>query len=144
MSKFIKSLVLGVFLASSLGFASSAIAYYPTLSANYQGGNNNVQINISGAATYSQINLFYRQSSTLWTTVNNIGQTDQSGYFTQVISLPSDNSSSQVQMYATVGGQQTSTISIYPGGGSSGGWGFFWGNVGGPSACPGRVNFNFV
>jgi uncharacterized cupredoxin-like copper-binding protein len=141
MSKFIKSLVLGVFLASSLGFAASAIAYYPTLSANYQGGNNNVQINISGAATYSQINLSYRQSSTLWTTVNNIGQTDQSGYFTQVISLPSDGSSSQVQMYATVGGQQTSTISIYPGGGSGCGY-YGCNNVGGLTVNPSSLNLN--
>ena len=140
MSKFIKSLILGGFVAGFLGLAGPALAYNPTLSANYQGGNDNVQITVSNAATYSQINLSYRQSSTLWTTVNNIGQTDQSGYFTQVISMPSDGSSSQVQLYVIVGGQQSSTISIYPGGSS--GCGYYGCSVGGLTVSPSSLNLS--
>jgi len=140
MNKFIKSLIFVGFIAGFLVFTPSVLAYYPTLSVNYQGGNDNVQINVSNAATYSQINLSYRQSSTLWTTINNIGQTDGSGYFTQVISMPSDGSSSQVQLYVTVGGQQSATISIYPSGGSF--CGYYGCNVGGLNISPSSLNIS--
>lgn len=125
-------LVCAVFLSPAAPAAaySQVYNYYnPTLSATYQGSyGNNVQITVSGGASYSQVSLYYRQSSSLWTTVNNIGQTDQSGYFTQVISIPTDSSGSTLQMYAVVGGQQTSTISVYSGGS---GCGYYGCNVGG-------------
>ncbi len=140
MTKYIKSLILGGFVAGLLSIAGPALAYSPTLSANYQGGNDNVQITVSNAATFSQVNLSYRQSSTLWTTVNNIGQTDGSGYFTQVVSMPSDYSSSQVQLYVTVGGQQSSTISIYPGSSGTGGCGYYGCSVGGLTISPSSLS----
>ncbi|MBI5530485.1 MAG: hypothetical protein HY918_03215, partial [Candidatus Doudnabacteria bacterium] len=140
MKTFLKTLVLGVFFLASLGLAPSALAYYPTLSASYQGGNNNVQISVSGGSPYAQVSLFSRQSSTLWTSVNNIGQTDGSGYFTQVISMPSDGSSSQVQMYATVGSDQTSTITVYPGGNNN--CGYYGCNIGGLTVYPSSLSLN--
>ncbi len=111
-------LICAVFLAPAAAYSQVYNYYNPTLSATYQGGyGSNVQITVSGGASYSQVSLYYRQSSSLWTTVNNIGQTDQSGYFTQVVSIPTESSGSVLQMYAVVGGQQTSTISVYSGGG---------------------------
>ena len=142
MSKYIKSLILGGFVAGLLSIAGPALAFNPTLSANYQGGNNNVQISVSNAQPYSQINLSYRQTSSLWTTVNNIGQIDGSGYFTQVVSMPSDGSSNQVQLYVTVGGQQSSTISIYPGSGGTGGCGYYGCSVGGLTINPSSLNLS--
>jgi hypothetical protein len=115
-----KALVFSLFLSVLGGLASPALAYSPTLSANYQGGNNNLQISIYNASPFSSVSLSSRQSSSLWTVVNNIGQTDASGYFTQVFSMPSDGSSSALMLYATVGGQQTQTVSVYPNGGGSG------------------------
>ena len=109
-----KSLALS-FLVLFLA-VTPALAATPNLSATYQG--NNVQITVSNANSFASVNLSYRQSSSLWTMVNNIGQTDQSGYFSQSFSLPPDGSSSSVQMYVVVGGLQSSTISVYPNGSS--------------------------
>ncbi len=115
-----KILVFSLVTAILGAVAAPVLAYYPSLSASYQGGNNNLQVNIFNASPYSSVSLSSRQSSLLWTVVNNIGQTDANGYFTQVISMPSDGSSSALQLYATVGGQQTQTISVYPNGGYNG------------------------
>lgn len=138
--KITKVLILGVFAAVSLVGARPALANYPMLTASYQGYGNNVQVNVSNADSYAQVNLYYRQSSSLWTIINNIGQTDQNGYFTTVISVPSDSGSSQVQMYVTVNGQQSSTVSVYPGGGS--GCDAYGCAVGGFTINPQSLNLN--
>ena len=115
MKIFVKSLILAVFSSAVLGFAAPALAAAPILSANYvSGSSGSVQITVSNANAFGQINLYTRQSSSLWTTVNNIGQTDGSGYFTQVINVTTDGTASQVQMYVTVAGLQSSTISVSP------------------------------
>ncbi len=117
MKNIVKALLVSVVSAASLfGFASPVLAYSPNLSAQYQGGgNNNVQITVSNASPFNRVTLNYRQSSSLWTTVENLGQTDSGGYFTQVISIPSDGSGSPVQLYVTVLGEQSQTVSVYPG-----------------------------
>ncbi len=121
MNKLIKSLILGTFIVAVSVFASPAQASTPILSATYQGsGSQNALITVTNANPYSTINLSYRQSSSLWTVVNNIGQTDQSGYFTQSISMPSDGTGSSIQMYVVVGGLQSSTVSVYANGYSGG------------------------
>lgn len=118
----IKGLILSIF-ASVFAFAitGTAQAATPYLTANYlSSGSGSVQITVTNANSYSQINLSTRQSSTLWTEIKNIGQTDGSGYFTQVINLPSDGTSSQVQMYVTVSNLQSPTVSVSPYGSSGG------------------------
>lgn len=122
MKTLTKGLILSIFTSFfAFALASTAQAATPFLSAYYtNSGSGSVQITVSNANAYNQINLFTRQSSSLWTQISNIGQTDGSGYFTQVISLPSDGTSSQVQMYVTVGGMQSTTISVSPYGGSGG------------------------
>jgi len=120
MKNTMKAFILGVFSVSMLVSASPALAYYPQLSASAQNGSNNIQVSISGANPYRQINLFSRQSSSLWTEIDNIGQTDGSGYFSQVISIPSDNTGSPLQLYVTVSGQQSSTVQVNYNGSNNG------------------------
>lgn len=116
-----RSFVLSVFATVALSFAAPALAANPVLSANYQGsGSGSVQINVTNGNSFSQINLYTRQSSSLWTVVNNIGQTDSNGYFTMSLSMAGDGSSSPLQLYVIVGGLQSPTVSVYPNGGSGG------------------------
>ena len=120
MRNIIKTLILGVFATGILALAAPALAASPILSASYQGGS--VQISVSNANAYSQINLYSRQSSSLWTVVNNVGQTDGNGNFNQVVTLASDGSGNPIQIYVIVGGLQSTTVSVYPnGGGYTGG-----------------------
>jgi uncharacterized cupredoxin-like copper-binding protein len=119
-----KSLICAVFVLSALGIAAPAFAQTPILSASSQ-GSNNIQISISNANSNSQINLYSRQSSSLWTVVNNLGQTDGNGYFTQVISMAGDGSGNPIQLYAIVGGLQSTTVSVSPNGDSTGGCDYY-------------------
>jgi len=119
-----KSLICAVFVLSALGIAAPAFAQTPILSASSQ-GSNNIQISISNANSNSQINLYSRQSSSLWTVVNNLGQTDGNGYFTQVISMAGDGSGNSIQLYAIVGGLQSTTVSVSPNGDSTGGCDYY-------------------
>jgi hypothetical protein len=114
---FTKSVILAVFLGS-VAFVSPVLAYYPSLSASSQ-GNGSVLLSVSNANPNSQVDLSSKQTSSLWTVVSNIGRTDNSGYFSQVVSLPTDGSSNIIQLYVTVGGQQSSTTSVSPNGGSN-------------------------
>ncbi len=109
-----KSLILSVFCSIlAVGAVSPVKAATPVLSATYTSvSSGNVQITVSNANSNSQINFFTRQSSSLWTEVKNIGQTDYNGYFNQVISLPSDGTSSSIQMYVVVAGLQSSVVSV--------------------------------
>lgn len=118
MKTFIKSVVFGLVATMVLAFAVPALAMSPTLSVAREGSGDNVRMNVYGDS-YSQITLYRRQNTQLWTTVTNFGQTDQSGYFTQVFSLGSDYSNSPVEMYVTVNGQQSSTVQVYPNGSNS-------------------------
>lgn len=113
----------GLFMAvlvMAISFADSAKAQYyyygntPTLSVNREGSGDSVRINVSGAQSYSPITLYRRQGTSLWTTITNFGQTDQSGYFSSLQSLGADNSNNPVEMYVVVGGQQSSTVQVYP------------------------------
>ena len=110
----IKTLSLAVFVGS-LGFAAPALAATPYLSASMQ-GNNTIMVSVSNANAFSPVNLSIRQSSSLWTQVNNIGQTDGSGYFSQQATVSSDGSNSPFQLYVTVGGIQSNTATVYPNG----------------------------
>ncbi|HVY67385.1 MAG TPA: hypothetical protein VHA30_00595, partial [Patescibacteria group bacterium] len=138
MKNLIKTLILSLILVTGLSLSPQALAATPVLSASYQ-SSGNLQVNISNANSYSQVNLYSRQTSTLWTVVNNLGQTDGSGYFTQVISMPGDGSSNPIQLYAMVGGLQSSTVSVYPGNYT----GCSYGNCGGNlSLSQSSVNLN--
>src|SRR4051812_41536823 len=111
MNIFKKSLILGTFAFALLGLfpgGSLASGYNPNLTVTPQGGDN-VRISISNAAPYGQITLYQRQGTTLWTTITNFGQTDGSGYFSQLITLGSVNSNTIVEMYVTVAGDVSNT-----------------------------------
>ncbi len=150
MTKLSKSLVFVLFISLFIGFATPALASTPILSASYQGGSSgNVQISISNANSFSQINLYSRQTTSLWTVVNNIGQTDGNGYFTQVVSMPSDGSSNPIQMYVIVGGLQSSTVSVYSNGSGyygsgyyGSGCGYYGCSVGGLTLNPSSLNLS--
>ena len=110
-----KSLILAVFLGS-IAFVSPALAYYPTLTATSQ-GSGSILLSVNGGNPNSQIDLSSKQTGSLWTVVSNIGRTDYNGYFSQVVSMPSDGTNNVIQLYVTVGGQQSSTVSVYSNGG---------------------------
>ncbi|MDR3643367.1 MAG: pilus assembly protein N-terminal domain-containing protein [Candidatus Doudnabacteria bacterium] len=140
----IKIAVLVLFASLFVGSATPVLAYSPVLSAVYQGGTSgNVQINVSNSNPFSGVNLSYRQSSSLWTQVSNIGQTDGGGNFTSVVSLPGDGSGSPLQIYVTVGGQQSSTVQLYPNGNNNNGCGYYGcNNVGGLTLSQSSVSLN--
>ncbi len=100
-------------LALTLPATHHALAYNPTLTVNQEGGADNVRITVQ-ADPWSQITLYRRQSTQMWTVITNFGQTDGSGYFSQLMSLGSDGTNSVIEMYAMVNGQQSSTVQTYP------------------------------
>ena len=144
MRNFSKILIFSLFIGIfGIGVATPALAATPILSATYQGaGLNNVQIGINNADPFDQITLDYRQSSSLWTVVNNIGSTDNNGNFNQSISLPSDGSGSPVQIYVVVDSQQSATVQIYPNGSNSGNCGYYGCSVGGMTLSQTSLNVN--
>jgi plastocyanin len=101
--------------ASFFVAATPALAATPMLAVTNQGGTS-AQLTISNADPYSQINLYRRQSSSLWTIINNLGSTDGSGYFSQQMSIGSDGSNTPIQQYVVVNGQQSGTVTTYPSG----------------------------
>lgn len=119
MKTLAKSLIAAAVLAANLGIAAPALAATPALSVSKEGGSDSARITITGANPYSSITLYRRQSTQLWTVINNFGQTDQSGYFSQITNLGTDGSSNMVEQYVVVGGQQSNIVQIYPYGGGN-------------------------
>jgi hypothetical protein len=105
--------ILAAFVLVILPQQSFAYGYNPSLVVSAQGGDS-TRITVSNAAPYSQITLYERQGTTLWTTITNFGQTDSSGYFSQVITLGSNNSNAAMELYASVAGDISSTARVYP------------------------------
>ena len=110
-------------LALVSAFVSTPFAdaqYYggtPTLSVTSQ-GSGNAQINVSNAPSNAQIDYYYRkQGETIWsTTITNIGRTDYSGYFSQIVSLGNDWSNGATEQYVNIGGLSSSIITVNGGG----------------------------
>ncbi len=127
--KYLKVLAI-VGALSVFGLAPSASAYYPTLSVNNNGGNS--ILTVSNAAPNSSVQLSYTPSgSSLATTVSNFGYTDGSGNFTTNVSSSSYGLSGASQIYVTVGGQQSNTVSGSGSGPVIGGCGYYGCSVGG-------------
>ncbi len=116
MKNIAKLLVSSASIALLLGTAAPAFAAIPFLTVTQEGGAGNVRITVTNADAYSQITMYRRQSTQLWTVINNFGQTDQSGYFSQISSLGADGSNNAVEQYVMVNGQQSSIVQTYPGG----------------------------
>jgi hypothetical protein len=108
---FIKNVAkIAMLSIASFAFAGVALAYSPTLSVVREGSSDSARFTVTGASPYSSVNLYRRQGTALWTTINNFGQTDVSGYFTQVSSLGSDGSATAIEQYVTVNGQQSNIV----------------------------------
>lgn len=107
----------------SFAFAGVALAYSPNFSVVKEGTGDSARFTITGAGPFSSINLYRRQGTALWTTISNFGQTDGSGYFNQVASLGSDNSTAVIEQYVVVNGQQSNIVQINPFGYTGGGCG---------------------
>ncbi len=111
-----KSLLLGLFVSSFVGFATSAQAYGPTLSAYLNGSN--VTLTINGASPNSAVSLAYTQAgSSLPAIVTNFAITDNSGFYTTSVGSSAYGLSSGGQVYVTIGGQQSNVVTIGSGGG---------------------------
>lgn len=103
-----KKIVLSIFLTlCALGFANSAAAATPTLSAAATGSGDNIQINVYGDAN-SSVLLFYSNTFAV------LGTTNSSGSYSTTISSGTYNIAVNAQVYVRVGGisgQQSNTIS---------------------------------
>lgn len=111
------ALFTGCVVAAFAGFSSAASAQYyysrtPVLSVSLQSGGN-AQISVSNADPNSQITLYRRQTTQLWTVINNFGMTDSNGYFSSTQNLGSDGSNNPVEQYVVVNGQQSATVKTY-------------------------------
>src|SRR5437764_1034907 len=113
LAKFLISVVSSALL---IGVAAPAFAAAPFLSVSPEGGTNSVRVTVTNADSYSQISLYRRQTTQLWTVINNFGQTDASGYFSQLANLGADGSNNLVEQYVVVNGQQSSVVQTYPNG----------------------------
>jgi hypothetical protein len=111
-----KLIFMAVLAISFVGFSGNALAYNPVLTVNFDGGYGNVRITVSNANPYSQITLYRKQTTTLWTAITNFGQTDGSGYFSASQSLGSDGSNNPVEQYVSVNGVISNTVQTYPNG----------------------------
>ncbi len=116
MKKALKLLLVGVVLISGISLATPAFASTPLFSVSLTGTGDQARLTVTGADPYAQITLNRRQSTQLWTTISNFGQTDASGYFSTTASLGSDGSSNPVEQYVVINGQQSQTIQTYPNG----------------------------
>ncbi|HQK64090.1 MAG TPA: hypothetical protein PLF16_02985, partial [Candidatus Staskawiczbacteria bacterium] len=103
-----KKIVLSIFLTlCALGFANSAAAVTPTLSAAATGSGDNIQINVYGDAN-SSVLLFYGSTFAV------LGTTSSSGSYSTTISSGTYSIATNAQVYVKVGGisgQQSNTIS---------------------------------
>lgn len=107
-----------------------AFAAAPSLSVAREGGDN-LRLTVYGDSN-SSIALYRRQTTQLWTVVQNFGQTDSGGRFSQLMNMASDGTNNVIEQYVTVNGQQSSITQTYPGG-SSGCYG---------SNCVGGLSFS--
>jgi hypothetical protein len=99
-------LVLGLLIPSTEAFART-----PSLSLN-QEGSGTARLVVSGADPYAQVTLYQRsQGSDLWTIVTNFGNTDGGGYFSGVVGMSTNNTSSEY--YVTVNGYQSTIQRTY-------------------------------
>jgi hypothetical protein len=113
MRTFIK---LAVFVLVAASFVKPAQAATPNLSINRESGDN-YRITVNNANSYSQVTLSRRQTTQLWTVISNYGQTDGSGYFSNLENIGSDGTNNVIEYYVAVGGLQSSIVQTYPGSG---------------------------
>lgn len=123
--KYIKILMviagLSVFTA-----APKALAYNPVLSVINNGSS--VLITVTGGNPNSPIQLSYVPTgSTLPTTVSNFGYTDSSGNYTTTVNNSSYGLSGASQVYVSVGGSQSNSVTVTNYGG---GYNYNYGNCG--------------
>ncbi len=107
---------IGIFfliISGILAYAAPALAATPYLSITSL-NNNLEQISISYANPYSQISLYEQQNSSVWTVINNLGTTDGTGSYNQQTTL--GNGSGTLTAYVVVGGLQSNTVTVSPGG----------------------------
>lgn len=114
MQNKVKLLAVAVAVVSLL-CPSVSLAWWPQFTASSD-GSSNVKLTINNAAPYSQITLYQRQNTELWTTITNFGTTDQSGYFSTSIGVGSTYNNRPIEYYVMVAGQQTGVQSVYPSG----------------------------
>ncbi|MDE2312539.1 MAG: hypothetical protein KGJ93_05680, partial [Patescibacteria group bacterium] len=138
----IYGLIASVFISMLFFGAPKAFAYNPVLSV-YNSGSG-VVVSISGANPSSSVALSYTPSgSSLATTINNFGTTDYSGNFTTTVSSSSYGLAGASQIYVTVGGQQSNSVTVSNyGGGYYGNCGYYGCPVGGLTLSQTSVNLN--
>lgn len=107
-----KKIIFAAVLALLGSFALPAFAYSPTLSINNAGGDNYSLI-VSNAFPNSSIQLSYTvPGSSLPTTIGNFGYTNNSGYYTATVSGNSYGISGGGQVYVTIGGERSNTVTV--------------------------------
>lgn len=110
MKYVLKQVSMAVIAATIFGLwgIGSARAASPVLSMASD-SNSSFRIMVNSADPYRQVDFYTRQSDTqLWTSFNNIGSTDGSGFFSGSLSISSFNQNLSRESYVVVNGQQSS------------------------------------
>jgi len=111
--------------ALSVSSAKPVLAYSPNLTIynnNTSSGNYQVTVNVSAAAPYSSVSIYYLTSNGQAIVAGTFGQTDANGNFTIQEPYGNDSQSGITGRYAVIAGDTTNTVnsSTYSYGGSGG------------------------
>ncbi len=109
----ISAVSVAVGLAAFFGIASAAT---PTLSVGQPDTHNIVRITINNADPFATVGFYQQQSNGPLIFVSNYGQTDASGFFSQLASLSTDGSNNAITEYVIINGQRSNTVTVFPSG----------------------------
>lgn len=115
----LKTLVAAAVMLAGSALAGTVSAAVPNLTVNYTGSTvsssqSQVVVTVSNANPYSQVSLYYSQSSSYYNVITTLGTTDVTGYLSTVTLVPNNGTTSPIMYYVVAGGLQSNTVSLAP------------------------------